>query len=306
MIFSCGWRLAACLILSPLLLGIITKTKALFAGRQGTPLFQVYYDIFKSLQKGSVYSVTTNWLFRAAPLVGLAVVLASSFLMPFAGIKAPFQFTGDVILFAYLFGLARFFMILAAMDTGSSFEGMGAGREAVFSCLSEVSLFINFSALAILSKSFSLSQMIGERSWPLWTTMAPCLILVVISYFMILLVENSRIPVDDPATHLELTMIHEGMVLDHSGPDLGILLYAGAIKLFVLEVFLTGLLLPCQIKNGWINGIVFLAVLTAISVAIGIVESITARLRLNRVPSFIVASFVLASLGLMIALWRTL
>ncbi|MBI3306555.1 MAG: NADH-quinone oxidoreductase subunit H [Candidatus Omnitrophica bacterium] len=297
-------RLAVCLLFSPFLLGVIAKTKAFFAGKKGPPLLQPYYDILKLLQKGSVYSVTTTWIFRAAPLISFASVLVSSFLIPFGGLKAPVQFWGDGLLFAYLFGLARFFTILAALDTGSSFEGMGASREAVFSCLSEVVLFLNFAALAILSKSFSLSQMIGESWGSSWRASGPSLILVLASYFMILLVENSRIPIDDPVTHLELTMIHEVMVLDHSGPDFAFILHAGAIKLFVLGSFLVTILIPFQSHNRMIDAAVFLAGMTGLAVAIGIVESAMARLRLNRVPSFITGSFVLALFGLIIALAR--
>lgn len=295
-------RLAVCILFSPFLLGVIGKTKAFFAGRTGPPYLQPYYDILKLIQKGSVYSLTTTWIFRAAPLVSLAAILASSFLIPFGGLKAPVTFVGDVLLFAALFGLARFFMILAALDTGSSFEGMGASREAAFSCLSEIALFLNFAALVVLSKSFSLSQMIGERSWSSWSASGPSLILVLLSTFMILLVENSRIPIDDPATHLELTMIHEVMVLDHSGPDLAFILCAGAVKLFVLGGLLVTILIPFQSQNKMMNAAIFLSGMVLLAIAIGIVESAMARLRLNRVSSFIIGSFVLASLGLIIAL----
>lgn len=297
-------RLAVCLLFPPFLLGVIGKTKAFFAGKKGPPLLQPYYDILKLIQKGAVYSVTTTWIFRAAPLISFATVLVASLLIPFGSLQAPVQFGGDVLLFAYLFGLARFFTVLAALDTGSSFEGMGASREAVFSCLSEVVLFLNFSALALLSKSFSLSQMIGESRWTSWTASGPSLILVLASFFMILLVENSRIPIDDPATHLELTMIHEVMVLDHSGPDFAFILHAGAIKLFVLGSFLVTILIPFQSHNRIIDAVVFLAAMMGLAIVIGIVESAMARLQLNRVPSFITGSFVLALFGLIIALSR--
>lgn len=297
-------RFLVCILFSPFLLGLIGKTKAFFAGREGPPLLQAYYDISKLLQKGNVYSLTTTWIFRAAPLVSLAAVLAASFLIPLGGLKAPVQFWGDALLFAGLFGLARFFTILAALDTGSSFEGMGSSREAVFSCLSEITLFLNFAALVILSKSFSLSQMAGGISGASGKTYGPSLVLVVVSYFMILLVENSRIPIDDPATHLELTMIHEVMALDHSGPDLAFILYAAAVKLFVLGGLFVTLLVPFQFQNTLMDTVVFLSGMAALAIAIGIVESVMARLRLNRVPFFIIGSLVSAAFGLMIALLR--
>ncbi|OIO38228.1 MAG: hydrogenase [Candidatus Omnitrophica bacterium CG1_02_46_14] len=297
-------RLFVCMAFSPFLLGVMGKTKAFFAGRKGTPYLQLYYDIFKLFQKGSVYSRTTTWIFRAAPCVSVAAVLTASFLIPFGSLRAPIQFWGDVICFVYLLGLARFFVILAALDTGSSFEGMGASREAAFACLSEITLFLNLAALAVLSKNFSLSHMIGEHPWFSWTTMGPCLVLIILSYFMILLVENSRIPIDDPATHLELTMIHEVMVLDHSGPDLAFILYAGAMKFFVLGSFLITLFIPFQFHNKITNAVVFLSGMILLAVAVGGVESMMARLKLNHVPLFIIASFVLASIGLIIALVR--
>ena len=283
---------------------MIAKTKAWVAVRTGPPLLQTYYDIFKYAQKGSVYSFTTTWIFRGAPLVSLAAVWVSSVLIPFGGVEAPVQFYGDVLLFAAFFGLARFFMVLAALDTGSSFEGMGASREAVFSCLSEIALFLNFAVLVILSKSFSLSSMIVPSSWSTWTAAGPSLILVVVSVFMVLLVENARIPVDDPTTHLELTMIHEVMVLDHGGPDFAFIVYAGAVKLFVLGGFLVTLLLPGPFHHKLMDVAAFLAGMIALGVTIGVVESSMARLRLNRIPSFITGAVVLASIALIIALVR--
>ncbi|OGW68530.1 MAG: hydrogenase [Omnitrophica bacterium GWA2_50_21] len=303
-VFPVILRFAVCVLFSPFILGVIGKTKAFFAGKQGPPLLQLYYDISKLIQKGSVYSRTTTWIFRAAPLVSWAAVLIASLLIPLGGLKAPLQFAGDVILFAYLLALARFFTILAAMDTGSSFEGMGASREAAFSCLSEAALFLNFATLVVLSKSISLSRMITECSWDSWVRLGPSFILIIVSYFIILLVENARIPIDDPATHLELTMIHEVMVLDHSGPDFAFILYAGAIKLFVLGGVLVTFLIPFQSRNVVLNTVILCAAMTGLALAIGVVESAMARLRLNRVPSFIIGSFVLALFGLIIALSR--
>lgn len=303
-VFPVILRFAVCVLFSPFILGVIGKTKAFFAGKQGPPLLQLYYDISKLIQKGNVYSRTTTWIFRAAPLVSWSAVLIASLLIPLGGLKAPLQFAGDVILFAYLLALARFFTILAAMDTGSSFEGMGASREAVFSCLSEAALFLNFATLVVLSKSISLSRMITECSWDSWGRLGPSFILIMVSYFIILLVENARIPIDDPATHLELTMIHEVMVLDHSGPDFAFILYAGAIKLFVLGGVLVTFLIPFQSSNVVLNTVILCAAMTGLALAIGVVESAMARLRLNRVPSFIIGSFVLALFGLIIALSR--
>jgi len=297
-------HLSVILVFSPFILGVIGKTKAFFAGRWGPPVVQPYYDILKLLRKGSVYSTMTTWIFRAAPMIAMAAILAAGILMPFAGLKAPIQFWGDVVLFAYLFGLARFFTVLAALDTGSSFEGMGASREMTFSCLSEVALFLNFTVLALISKSLSLSGLIGGDVSLLWHVLGPALTLVVISFFLILLCENSRIPVDDPATHLELTMIHEVMVLDHSGVDFAYILYGNAVKLFILGSFLISIILPFKTQNVFMDTAVYLSGMTGLAVVIGVIESAMARLRLNRVPYLLISAVILAVFALIITLVR--
>ena len=290
------------LALSPSLLGIIGKTKAFLTGRRGPPLLQPYYDIGKLFRKGNVYSDTTTWIFQAAPVVCMAAALVSSLLMPLGGLEAPVQFWGDIILFAYLYGLARFFMIIAALDTGSSFEGMGASREAAFSCLTEIVLFLDFIILALLSKSFVLTRMIEGNILSSWQLFGPALLLVGISYFLVLLTENARIPVDDPNTHLELTMIHEAMVLDHSGWDLAYILYGSAIKLFVLGGLFVNILIPFHGLPPMMQTIAFGGGMIVLAVGIGVVESCMARLRLNRVPQLLIGAFVLALVGLLVVL----
>ncbi len=295
-------HLSVVLFLSPVLLGIIGKTKAFFTGRWGPPLLQPYYDIVKLFRKGNVYSTATTWIFQATPIVSMAAVLVSSLLIPLGSLNAPLQFWGDVILFAYLYGLARFFIIIAALDTGSSFEGMGASREAAFSCLAEVVLFLDFIILALLSKKFVLSEMIEGNVLSLWQLFGPALLLVGASYFLVLLTENARIPVDDPATHLELTMIHEVMVLDHSGWDLAYIYYGSAVKLFVLGSLFVNILIPFHGLSPVMQTAFFGGGMIALAVGLGIVESCMARLRLNRIPQLLIGAFVLALVGLLIIL----
>jgi formate hydrogenlyase subunit 4 len=290
------------MIVSPVLLGIIGKTKAFFAGRWGPPLLQPYYDIWKLFRKGNVYSTTTTWIFPAAPIVSMATVLVSSTLIPMGSLKAPLPFWGDIILFTGLYALARFFMIIAALDTGSSFEGMGASREVTFACLAEVVLFLDFIILALLSKRLVLSKMIEGNILSSWPLFGPVLLLVGASYFLVLLTENARIPVDDPATHLELTMIHEVMVLDHSGWDLAYILYGGAIKLFVLGSLFVSILIPFHSLSPIMQTTMFWGGMIALAVVLGIVESCMARLRLNRIPQLLIGAFVFALVGLFIVL----
>jgi formate hydrogenlyase subunit 4 len=269
--------------------GIITRVKAKIGGRRGAPILQLYYDIAKLLRKDMVLSVTTTWVFRASPILAVAVPLLASLFIPFGALSAaPVSFTGDFVLFAYLFGLSRFFTILAALDTGSSFEGMGAAREATFSCLAEPTLFIIFMVLTRLSGGLSLESMLSADSGGV------SLFLASICLFVVLLAENCRIPVDDPSTHLELTMIHEVMVLDHSGPDLGMILYGASMKLFVLAALLADIVLPVSTGNMFLDSGFFIGFMVAIAVAVGLVESGMARLRMIRIPQLLVGTALLS------------
>jgi formate hydrogenlyase subunit 4 len=283
--------------LPPLLLGAINKVKALFAGRRGPPLLQVYFDIAKLLRKGLVISGTTTWIFRAAPAVTLVSTVLAGLMVPFGAFDAPISFEGDMILFAYLFGLSRFFTTAAALDTGSAFEGMGSAREATFACLSEPALFFAFLALAKRSGSLSLSGMLGPGSGPFSAALMAPLVLVCLGLFIIILAENCRIPVDDPATHLELTMIHEAMILDHGGPLLGLIEYSASMKLFVLQSILLSLALPFATGSRWIDWAIFAAEELALSAAIGTVESVMARLRMRRVPYLLTGALLLGGSG---------
>jgi formate hydrogenlyase subunit 4 len=289
------------LLLPPLMLGVIHRTKALFAGRRGPPLLQVYFDLWKLLRKGAVYSRTTTWVFRAGPIVGLAAAITAGLLVPIAGIPAPMAFQGDLILFAYLLGLARFFTVLAAMDTGSSFEGMGASREATFGSLAEPALFAGFLVLVVGSGDFSLSGILGPGLIGLWSDIGAALVLVAVSFMVLLLAENCRIPVDDPNTHLELTMIHEVMVLDHGGPDLAFILHGAAIKLFLFGSILVRLLLPTD-AGFLLDALAWAAGMAVVAIMIGCVESGMARLRLARVPAFLGAAMVLGTVAIAVLL----
>ena len=296
-------HLAVLLLFAPLLQGVITKTKALFAGRVGAPLLQPYYDLTRLMRKGFVFSRTTTWVFQAGPVVGLAVPLLASLLIPFGGLAAPISFEGDLILFVYLFGLSRFFTAAAALDTGSSFEGMGAVREVTFSCLAEPTVLFTLLVLARLSGGLSLNTLFGSHLLDAWHSEAGASLgLILVCLFVVLLVENSRIPFDDPNTHLELTMIHEVMVLDHSGPAFGMILYGAALKMMVLGAMVVRLALPWQ--TGWwlSDALLFMAGLIAMAILIGVIESIMARLRLPRVPQMLIGTSLLSIFALVLVL----
>lgn len=290
------------LIMPPLLLGVIAKTKAAFAGRVGAPFLQPYYDILRLLRKGTVFSSTTTWIFRAGPIVGLATTLVASLLVPFGAHPAPISFQGDMILYAYLFALGRFFTMAAALDTGSSFEGMGTAREATYSCLAEPTLFFALITLSRLSGSYSLTGMLSGLDQWLWLNAGAAMLLLIGGMFIVLLAENCRIPFDDPTTPLELTMIHEVMVLDHSGPAFGLILYGAALKLFVLGAFFMHLALPFTSANPLADWGIFVGSMLLLAVAIGVVESVMARLRLVRVPQLLVAATILAAFSTLLVI----
>ena len=284
------------LALAPLMLGVINKTKAFFGGRQGRPFLQAYHDLLKLARKGVVYSVTTSWVFRAGPLIGLATAATALLVIPFAGVGAVAGFPGDFLLLVYLFALGRFATMAAALDTGSAFEGMGASREATFSALAEPAFFLGLAALALYTRDMSLSAIYAHVAWTS-TAVAP-ISLVSAAFFITILVENSRIPFDDPETHLELTMIHEVMVLDHSGPDFLAIQYGAALKLWVLAALVTGLLAPHFFSSYPANLAVALGMQLLVAVGVGIVESVFARLRLIRVPQMLTGSAILSLLAL--------
>lgn len=288
------------LVTAPLLPGVITRTKALVAGRSGPPLLQLYFDLAKLFRKGTVLSSTTTWVFLAGPAVAVVVPALASLLLPIAGPRAPIAFTGDLVLFVYLFALSRFFTTAAALDTGSAFEGMGAAREVTFAALAEPALFFGLLALARISGSLSLSSLlvVGEGGWH---RASAALVLIIASWFVVLLAENSRVPFDDPNTHLELTMIHEVMVLDHSGPAFGLVLYGSALKLFVFSTLVASVLLP-RTGHPLADAGAMLGAVLLTGVAVGLVESGMARLRLVRVPQLLIAASLVAGFAVVLVL----
>ncbi len=288
------------LVLPPLLIGVINKVKALVAGRVGPPLLQSYYDLAKLMRKDTVTSRTTTWVFVAGPAVTLIAIMLAGLLVPIGPGDAVVTFTGDFVLFAYLLGLARFFTTSAALDTGSAFEGMGAAREVTYASLSEVALFFGLLTLGALSHGGSLSHMLGELGPATRAPATAPILLVAAGFAIVLLAENSRIPVDDPNTHLELTMIHEVMVLDHSGPMLAAILYGASLKLFLMSALLVRLIVP-TVADPLVGWLLFMALVFLVAMFIGALESVMARLRLVRVPAMLVAACLLSGFGFLLA-----
>lgn len=301
------------LALPPLLLGVINRTKAIFSGRRGQPLLQPYFDIAKLLRKDVVLSPTTTGIFLVGPVVAAATALTAALIVPLGHESAPLSFRGDFILLAYLLALGRFFTMTAALDVGSSFEGMGAAREATYACCAEPVLFFGFLALARMSDAWNSADMLTSH----WTTHhlgAPAVLLIVVSWGLVLLVENCRIPFDDPNTHLELTMIHEVMVLDHSGPAFGLILYAAAMKLLVFSTLVVRLIVPLHndtVPAGWdpipwtiLNWVAYLVAILGLATLVGTVESVMGRVRMQLIPNWLIGAGVLAAFSLVLVLVR--
>jgi len=284
------------IVLSPLLLGIIAKTKAFFAGRKGQPLLQLYYDLFKLLQKGVVYSTSTTIVIRLSPWIALAAASTALCILPVPGHPGWISFPGDFFVLFALLAVFRFSLVCAALDTGSSFEGMGSSREVFFSFLAEPALLLGFLVLAFGLGGYSLQEILSDP-FSIGKGKTVALYFISVSLFIVLLAENSRIPFDDPNTHLELTMIHEVMILDHSGLDLGGILYASALKLWILGSLWVSISIPMGWGNFYLDVVVFLASMGLLAVFIGFMESILARVRLIRVSHALSLATVLAVLA---------
>ena len=295
--------LGVALLLAPVLPGVILKVKALFAGKTGPPLLIRWYTLIKLLRKGSVYSDSTGFVFRLGPVAGCATALLALLFFPFAGLPPLLSFTGDIIVVLYALGLGRFCTVLAALDTASPFEGMGAAREVFFASLAEIGLFVVLILFHRMGGGLSLAGWFaGPQAISLAGTQGALLLLVVVALFLLLLAENSRVPVDDPATHLELTMIHEVMILDHSGPDLALIEFGAHCRLLFSPCLVASLLRPTLAAGPLANGLVFVGLLVLVYAAVGVTESITARLRMNLVPKFILTSFALVFFAIILTM----
>ncbi|MFT6867801.1 MAG: formate hydrogenlyase subunit 4 [Cyclobacteriaceae bacterium] len=277
--------------------GMISITKAKMSGRKGPTLFQPYKDILRLLNKGSVYSTTTSWVFQFAPVVYIASVIGACLMIPFGNhANGLISFEGDFLLFAYMLALGKFIMIISALDTGSGFEGMGANREALYSMLVEPAFFIIIGSLAMLSGYSSFNQMFIHFHLESYVAFLYAAIAVYV-LIQISLIENSRLPVDDPKTHLELTMVHEVMILDNSGFDLAIIHIAGALK-FAIYGGLVANLIVSPLHLGFLaSAALFILTQVVFAITIGLSESFRARLKMTYNPQYILTLFGISLLA---------
>jgi formate hydrogenlyase subunit 4 len=283
--------------------GVILRTKSLWSGRRGQPLLQPLFDVVRLLRKTPVYSSVSTPIFRIAPWVFLVTALGAGVLTPLSGSVALASFPYDFVWLAYLWGLGRVVVMLAALDTGSAFEGMGAAREATFSTLLEPAFFLVTGALCLSSGGHSLQQALVM---PLQGSASFAVMLGCVAALAVLLqVETARMPVDDPTTHLELTMVHEVMVLDHSGPDLAAIQYGSAVKLYVVASFIVTLLSPFAGTVGVAAAAVNAGLCVLLAAAVGTVESLIARFKLRAVPRYIAAGLTAGAVALLATAWRS-
>lgn len=300
---SIALDLLALLVMPVVIVGTINRVKARWAGRIGPPIFQLAFDLVRLARKTPVYSSVTTPVFRIGPVVVLVTALASASIVPLAGTESLVSFSFDFVWFAYLWSLGRVALMLAALDTGSSFEGMGASREATFATLLEPILFLVAGALCLHAdvstfQAALVPRLDGPSSVLMWVAAIGALLIVI-------QVEAARMPVDDPTTHLELTMVHEVMILDHSGPELAMLQLGAAIKLYVAISVAAMLINPLAGQATLVAATAHVATCLAIAVALGMVESLIARLKLRVVPQYIVVGLVAAGAALLSMLGRT-
>jgi len=294
------------LILAALLIpGLILRTKSIMSGRKGPGLFQPLQDVWVLLRKGNVISPTASVIFRMAPVIMLSTLLVVLFLLPLGQMKAPFSFEGDIIFFAYLLAFGRFFMIIAAMDTGSGFSGMGANREALYSMLVEPAFLLLMGTFVMTTDALSFSSIFSS-----FTSDNPYFYLIGITgaYLLaqIAMIENSRLPVDDPKTHLELTMVHEVMILDYSGFDLALIHVGTWLKFAIFGNLIANSVLPAGLPvYGYIPA--YAGIQIGFSILIGLLESFRARNKMMQNPKFILTltAIAAATFAILLVLTKT-
>jgi formate hydrogenlyase subunit 4 len=296
---------AVLLALAPLLRGAIKKMKAAFQTRQGPPLLQGYYDLRKLLGKEPVRSEVSSWVFVAGPRVYFATAVAATALVPVLFAGAPLEQAGGILVFVGLLALGRFALATASLDTGSPFGGMGGSREMTVAALAEPALMLGLFTVALWGGSLNLGELVRTSALR-GPSAHPSDLLAAAALFIVLLAEAGRVPVDNPATHLELTMIHEAMLLEYSGPDLALVEWASALKELLFMTLLVNLFLPLGLAVSTepaavaISAGLYLGKLFLLAVAVTVVESTNAKLRFFRVPELMAVSLGLGFLALAI------
>jgi formate hydrogenlyase subunit 4 len=298
-------QLALLLAIAPLTGGVMKTAKARFQTRRGPGVLQPYRDLYKLLHKGMVAPDTASWLFPAAPYVLFLSALLAGLMIPMVAADAPLSLFGGVLAVVYLLGLGRFFLALGGLDTGSSFGGLGSSREMTISALAEPAMMLAIFTVAIGAGSTNLSVVAHTALGQSWRFLAPSQMLAFAALLIVLIAETGRIPVDNPATHLELTMIHEAMILEYSGPYLALIEWGAWIKQLILMTLLVNTFFPFGLSPAWAmdSGLLaslawYLLKLLLLSGIIVVIETTNAKMRLFRVPELLSVAFVLGALAL--------
>jgi len=289
-------------VLSPLIVGIMRKTKAKSQKRTGAPIIQPYFDILKLVKKEEIVSDQSSWIFRGNPWINFVTTVSAAFFVPVSIVYSPFGVIGDILLVIGLFGLGKFFTILAGLDVASSFGGLGGSREIMFSALVEPALFITIFVVAIFYGGTNISTIVTSAN-DISFFESPGVIFALISFFIILMVETGKLPIDNPSTHLELTMIHEATTLEYSGKSLALIEWSQAIKQIILLTLFVNIFIPWGISDnfsliGISFGIIFIIVkIISLSILIALIETRVAKWRLFRVPDLIAISIASSMIG---------
>ncbi len=297
-------QMALVLFLSPLLTGFSRTLKARLQTRRGAGVLQPYRDLHKLLRKGMVIPDTASWIFAATPHVLFVTTLLAGLLIPTVSAQAPLSLFGGVLAVVYLLALGRFFLALGGLDTGSSFGGLGSSREMTIAAIAEPALMLAVFTVALAAGSTNLSTVAQAALGQSWRFLAPQQMLAFAALFIVLIAETGRLPVDNPTTHLELTMIHEAMILEYSGPYLALLEWSAAMKQLVLMTLLVNVFFPFGLSPDWspaaalLSLVVFSGKLLLLAAAVVLVETTNAKLRLFRVPELLAVAFVLSALAL--------
>lgn len=291
------------LVLSPLVTGFIRVFKARLQTRRGADILQPYRDLYKLLRKDMVVPETASWIFTATPYVLFATTLLAGLLIPAVAANAPLSLFGGALAMVYLLALGRFFLALGGLDTGSSFGGLGSSREMTISAIAEPALMLALFTVALGAGSTNLSTVAQSALGQSWRFLAPSQMLAFAALFIVLIAETGRIPVDNPTTHLELTMIHEAMILEYSGPYLALIEWSAAMKQLILMALLVSVFFPFGLSATWsaatlLSLALFCVKLLLLASVVVLVETTNAKMRLFRVPELLAVAFVLSALAL--------
>lgn len=297
-------QLLTMLLIAPLVTGIINKVKALSQKRKGAPVFQMYFDLIKLLKKSSVISETSSWIFKVSPHIFFATSVAAALLVPVTTTIMPKGLPGDAIMLVSILALGRYFMMIAALDTGSSFGGMGSSREAMISSLIEPSILVSLFTIGLICKSTSLPQIMTAMTAAGFPLAKSIYIVIFLALIIVIIAETSRLPVDDPSTHLELTMVHEAMLLEYSGRPLALMEYGAAVKQLVFMTLLVNVLIPTDqlipilgVGAVALSLAFYLIKVIFISLLIAIIEINTVKFRVFSIPNLAALAFILAFIG---------